>query len=430
MPHKPLSNWTIAVHRPETGTARWDPSADVNDGDDRADARLLPEFGAGWLRRRVTLDISPGVLGLVHQESGRIVVELDEMAQPIEVSEAGLAIIDRIEAQWPEAVLDAAELEALGNERIPLRHLLVRRLAEEGDPPAELFHVLPWDLVSRLAEEVIAALQGTTPGTPIWLRHWFTPAGSRFTAALEQLAAGQRAADATVARLGATALCARLPRLEISRVPRVARLGLSRLMDVLASGDPFLAYSARLASQHLTGDDHAGARNGHLVRLTSTLRPAAATDRRIRRHSEQLHRDPFTIDLHVTDTGRLEIDVAATLTPDLAATVSRTYHVMVLPVDVRGTDGDFSYFIPLQVTSDGLVGFASLPMPSGEFEVTFDDPPIGLAEVKFLHADDLRSSVRTVRTNRALRPWRELAARLPADHPLHGLLAALTGETR
>ena len=47
MAHRPLSKWIAAVELTEDGVAQWSPLADVNYGDEQANARALPRFSDG-----------------------------------------------------------------------------------------------------------------------------------------------------------------------------------------------------------------------------------------------------------------------------------------------------------------------------------------------------------------------------------------------
>ncbi|MGW0809815.1 hypothetical protein [Nonomuraea sp. NPDC002799] len=433
MTHRPLSNWVASVRGPELPTVTWEPVADVNDGDERADARHLTTFTDGWQRRRFALDLGYGALGLIHRRTGQAVVELSETSRPIAVTPAGVALIDRIEEHWPEADLDSGDLDVLGNEDLPLRHLLLSRLADEGHPRAELFHLLPWHLVSELAGQVIAALRGSSAGPDVRLRHWFTPAGSRFTAALDQLGAGLRARNAAVVRAGGTALCARLLELDVRRVPRSTRRVLRRLLRELVARDHFLTYWAERASASLLGEGEAGA-DEPALRLRTSLPAAAESQRGVRRHSRRLRRDPFVVDLTVTGTGRLEVGVEAGLTAGHAAAVAATYQVMVLRLEVRTGDAGQTYVIPLQRLPGALAGAITVPLRTGETEIEYDvgltGPPIGVTEARLLAPEDVRRSLRAVRTRMGLRPWQDLADALPAGHVLRSMVDDAIGRTR
>ncbi|MEU1722538.1 hypothetical protein [Nonomuraea sp. NPDC005692] len=406
MPAKPLSNWV----RPAA-----DPYGDVNDGDERADARQLPHFAHGWRHDR-----ADGALVLVHEQTGERLVEVDETCTPIRVTQEGLRVLRRIEDAWPHAPWDAESIAVLAAEDRPLRYLLLARLVTEGEPPPQLFHVLPWELVTRLAEQVRATLRGPAAVPGILSRHWFAPAGSRFTAALDQLAAGLRFGDATAARAGATALCSRISELQAARVPAVTREALSLLLLELPSRDPLLAHFASRSAERLleAADVGEGA-----VRVPIALPPAADTSG-VRRMRYRLRRDPLEVEAVVTSSGVLELGVTARLDPGRAGYVAETYGVVVSRVDV----GPRTFLIPLDRHADGLSGTLPVRLPLREFDVDVTLPAIGGFEVAGLSEEDLLPSLPASLPRPALRLWRELAAELRDDHVLHSLLARLSGD--
>ncbi|MBB5779332.1 hypothetical protein [Nonomuraea jabiensis] len=407
-----MSDWILRIGMTE-----------VNDGDERADARNLPMFASGWLRNRVPLEGGLFVLGLVHPGTGTTVLELDDAGQPIPVTAEGLAIIERIENRWPRADVSAEDVAVLSGEPVELRFLLLSRLAREGSPAPRLFHTLPWHLVTRAAHEIDTALRGVEPMTATRLRHWFTPAGSRFTAAIDQIAAGLRAGDDEAVRVGGTALCTRLLIANTERIPGETRHALCGLVETLASRDPFLRHSAALATARLR---HPGQTSGEPLRLTSRLQPAASADRQVRKNIQEFLRPPFTMRLTVRSQGRLQLSVRAALRPELAAAAD-AYRVMLVRLTVRGDGEETPYVIPLRRGPDGLMGVASLRVSWGEFELRMDGPPIGLAEAELLTEAELRHSIRSVETGAELLPWQELSARLRSHHPLHALLGERAG---
>jgi PAS domain-containing protein len=419
MAHRPLSAWIAPVELSD-GTARWVPPVDVNFGDERADARAMPEFDAGWHRQAVALDAGYLALGLVADGSGEAVVELDNYARPVRVSRAAAQIIGRAEDSWPDGVLADADLAALAQEDKPVRYLLADRLAAEGDPPAALFHILPWELVDDLTSQVSAVLDGATPPpAKTELRHWFAPAGSRFSAALEQLDEGLRVLDPQLTRVAATALCSRLLEVQPERLPEPTRLALARLAESLARAIPFLAFTARRAAATLAEQETPMLG----IRLSTQLAPAADNDPDVRTESLDADREPFTVQLVVTATGRAEIAVSAPLLADSERQLADSYGVMLLPVRVTSEDGSTRYLLPLQADGGRLSGLLDLPVPAGPFvEADTDGPPIGVTEAAFLDPDEVQRSIRGVRTRSGRAPWVQLAARLPAAHPLRAVI--------
>ncbi|HEX8868884.1 MAG TPA: hypothetical protein VF821_24700, partial [Lentzea sp.] len=147
--HRPLSDWV----------RRADSRSSINDGNERSDARTLPTFEEGWIRR---IHTSAGVraLALHHPASGETVVELDDFGNPLEIDDAGVELVGRIEERWPDGRLDAddtAVLESLSRE---IRYFLLNRLAAEGEPSPGLFHALPWAPVHEMAVAVTELVQG------------------------------------------------------------------------------------------------------------------------------------------------------------------------------------------------------------------------------------------------------------------------------
>lgn len=419
MPHRPLSTWVTAVPLTGAGTARWEPG-EVNFGDERSDARTLPEFNSGWDRRAVALDLGYSALGLVRAASA--VVELDSLAMPVRVSGNGADVIARIEDQWPAAPVSAAAAGVLAAEGIAVRHLLLARLAAEGQPAPALFHILPWDLVERLAEDVTAMAGGAEPQPVIELGHWFTSAGSRFTAALEQLDEGLRSGDAVMARVAATALCDRLRTVDAARLPAATRRALARLVTTLPERDRFLRFAAMQAAQRLEDDSTSNAQLTP-VRLDTLLPAAADSTTGIRTESRQAQREPFTLRLTVMATGRVQISIQAPVTPDPSAWLAKAYGVMLQPVTIADAAGTARYLIPLRYSEGEVSGRISIAVPRGRFvEADIDGPPIGAAEARHLSATEAERSIRGLRTRAARMPWVQLAALLPPAHPLRALI--------
>ncbi|MFL6124807.1 hypothetical protein, partial [Actinophytocola sp.] len=174
--HRPLSDWVGRIDRaPPTDVGL------INDGNERLDARSLPMFESGWLRRIAVLDGAPALA--LHDPSDNVTyVELDDFGAPLVITEQGAALINRIEESWPRADLDHADLAVVAELSREIRYLLLRRLDNESSPPPELFHTLPWEPVVELANAVRTLLDGgpapdlSTEATD--LGHWVTPAAA------------------------------------------------------------------------------------------------------------------------------------------------------------------------------------------------------------------------------------------------------------
>ncbi|MFD9006582.1 hypothetical protein ACFV0T_37520 [Streptomyces sp. NPDC059582] len=422
--HRPLSVWTATVRLPGASASSWPHVFVVNDGDERADARYLAKFAHGWQRRAVPVDAERSALGLVHTATGETVVELDEMAVPLAISETGLRVLSRIERHWPDVVPDAAELRVLGNEPVDIRRLLLARLADEARPPAELFHLLPWHLVGQLAENLTNALEEaeTTDTTPvIQLRHWFRPVGSRFTASLEQLDEGVREHDRGLIRVAATSLCARLGELDTARLPVMTRQALAALTDTLARDNRFLGHAAARAAARLRHGEDRSSRHG--VRMATHLVDAADSSSHVRRESTEFERPPFTLRLTVSATGRVTLSARTLLASDEEARIARDYGVVLLPVRITDAQSSNRYWLTLQASGTYLGGTISLPLPTGDFvEADVDGPPAGIADAGTLDTDEVERSVPAVTAYSALQQWELVARSLPATHPLRDVI--------
>jgi hypothetical protein len=420
MPYRPLSTWVCSVPLSAAGIAQWDLADDVNFGDERADARDFSRFAAAWRRRAVPVDLGYVALGLVREPDGAVVLELDDLARPVRVTQAGADVIERVEDGWPDAGVSAADTAVLAAEEVAVRYLLLTRLAAEGHPPPDLFHILPWHLADQLALDVTAMLGGAGPGPLIELGHWFAPAGSRFTAALEQLDEGLRRRDAELTRVAGTALCARLLAVTAARLPASTRQALAALVTTLPSQDPFLAFGATRAGAQLRGDS----RGSPALRLPTRLPAAAAHTPGIRRAVRDSAREPFTLRLAVTSTGRAEITLRAAAEPGLDQWIDESYGVLLQPVTLRASAGSVRVVIALGYADAEISGSISVPTPRGSFvEADVDGVPIGAAEVRYLSADEVERSIRSLRTRSDRLLWRQLADRLPAGHALREIIA-------
>ncbi|WP_433225979.1 hypothetical protein [Actinomadura formosensis] len=425
--NRPLSNW-VARAAEIAGTGLWRITGQVNDGDERADARHMPEFADGWWRRPLAMEPYGSVLGLTHAASGRTVVELGGTAEPVAVGSRAVEILARIESEpWPHGELDPAERDTLKAEDPAVVHLLLSRWAAEGTPSAQCFHLLPWEWVDQMVAGVLTVMRGEGAPASTRLRFFFSPAGSRFTAALEQLDSGVRGVNRAIAWKGATDLMTRLPLLDPDRVPERTRHALAELVRALESRNPFLRPVANQAAAHLigTGASSAG------VRVDARLPAAADAGSRIRRRAQRIVRDPFTLQLAVTSTGQAELTVHAQV-PESgsggAALAPEPPDALLVPVRLLGVRGGDRFLVLLLRRAGGLVGRISLPVrPGAAIEADLAGPPLGGLDLPGLGPDEVVASIRAVGTRSGRAAWRAFVADLPDTHPLR---IVVEGETR
>lgn len=346
--HRPLSEWVAEVGLdPEDGTASWDPWAEPNLGDRNADARGEPRFRAGWRRVRIPLEWSGtrvGVLGLARPEpeagAPEAVVELTDAGVPLPVGEAAVAVVERLEDAWPDVRPEQRDLQILAGESPALRWALLERLSREGDPAAELFHILPWELVERLAADLVAAVEAGGGASGGLLMHWFSPTGSMFGAAMDEMNLWLRDhGPSGLAEHGGAALCEELARADLARFPGGARRALAALTERLGALDPALRQAAQAAADRLSlAGPAAGGTDAKAVEaVTDWLRglpPAGPGEHSAERGRVHVH-------LAVT-AGESGGDIALEVTP----------HVGAVPVLVRAED-DEDAVIYLGLLTDG-----------------------------------------------------------------------------
>lgn len=439
MAHRPLSKWITAVELTEDGVAQWSPLADVNYGDEQVNARALPRFSDGWRRQAIPLNVGYLALGLVHDGSGEAVIEVDDHARPVRVSEAAARVIGRLEDSWPDVPRPVPGLAVFEGEGEAVRYLLAERLAAAfrppQDPPAELFHILPWKLVDRLTEQVAWALDGIAPPPDvIELRHWFNPADAKFTAALEQLDEGlrDREQDPALARVAATALCSLLLEAVPERLPELTRAALAQLTERLAQEYPLLAFTARRARQLLLEGEAEPVEALRQELRSSSSSAAADTGTEAQRKSIVVVREPFTVRLAVPagDEGEVAVEVSAPLSPDPQDGLIKPYGVVLFPVKITDEVGTTRYVIALRSVDNSLSGGLELPLPSGDFvEADIDGPPFGVSEVVALSLDEVRHSIRPLQTWSDLEPWNQVAESLSETDPLRALITEAIGDT-
>ena len=302
---------------------------------------------------------------------------------------------------------------------------MVARLAAEGHPPPALFRILPWELVDRLADQVTAMLGGAAPLQVIALRHWFTPVGSRFTAALEQLDEGLRDQDPAIIRV---------------RRHRLVRAPAGSGCIAVADADPpgagpaghRAAVGQRFPRVHggeggrLTRDGDAGELRP--LHVGTRLPAAADTQEEIRTRSRDMLREPFTVRLTVTATGRAAITVSARLPDDQLPWVTGAYGVMVVPVRVTAAAGSTRYLLPLRHLDGEVSGRLNIAAPLViSSRPTWPGPPIGADEASLLDMTEVERSIRALRTRSDRDMWRQLGALLPSAHPLRAVIAREAG---
>ncbi|MFD7028746.1 hypothetical protein ACFWAR_12005 [Streptomyces sp. NPDC059917] len=427
MAHRPLSNWVIAVRRDGDGFDRV-PGALVNDGDERADARHLARFATGWRRAALPLPGGGSALGLVRSDHpdaadrtapAEAVVELTGSARPVPVTASGADVLSSIEDHWPPRAFDPPTFAALAAEHEDLRHFLLARLvAEHGagaEPVAEVFHILPWHRVDALARAVTSLIEDGAGGPQIRLGYVFAPAGSRFTAALEQFDHGLRTGDRAAARTGAGALCARLLLLDPDRLPATTRDRSRELLGVLHLFDPFLRASAQRADVHLAAADD----GWDPAELSSVFDLTAGATREVRRVHAALDREPFALRIAVTSTGIVEIDVEAVLPADETERATALYGGILLPLRVTGLRSGSLLLVALALRGGRLTSRVTAPLAErATVRVEQDGPPFGADDLPLCEPSVVAASVRAAdgRTPRAT--WKHLAEGLPVGHPV------------
>ncbi|MEV6875292.1 hypothetical protein [Amycolatopsis sp. NPDC051128] len=407
--HRPLSAW-IAHLVPNTNELGL-----VNDGDHRSDAREMAYFVDGWCRVAVPWGVDSFALGLKRGDDV-VVVELDDVGAPITISPEALEAIDHIEQRWP--VVDGTAADALlrlADAPLPVRYWLLERLDAEGDPPDEVFAILPWDLLDRAVDAVAAGLdlRGQV-GALVEIRHWLTPAVRGLTGPIEQLDHGLRTGDRLIARLGASALLANLRDIPMLRIPERSRTGLSRLVTLLGRVDRSYSHVSRVLAAQLTGQSM-------IPRIRADLYPnleAAAGTKHVREHIELLGDDVQQVQLVQTRAGWLRATArvarANTVESPLAERVGTFLPIRVLPHDGAP---ERRLWIALSVEGDHLVGTVSIALPQGLSEFDADDAPVGVHELASADPEELLDSLHASTAMTAKR-WLDIADELSDRHPV------------
>lgn len=424
--HRPLSDWVAAVDQGPHDRTRLLP---INDGADRRDARQLTKFRSGWRRAAVSVRPADGVeftaLGLLRDDPSEVVIELDGAGRPIPIANSGLRAIEAVERRWPASELTSAETADLGAESVVLRHALVDRLDSEGSPVPEVYWLLPWDLLVVFADRLTAALDGGAAVPAMRMRHWFGPVGTRFTAAMEQLAEGIRRGDQGMARIGAAIFLRRLQRVEAHRIPPQARDALARLVQAVGAGNEFHAYWARRIFEFLRDLDIEVTRPKQ-VRLSSLAAATANTGPGAGSVVESLVVPPFTVtfDVDPRRTTTLTIIVETTGVRD-------TEDAVFLPVDLLLADEMLRFYIAVTHRPEGFAGWLELRGVEGTYQATVNEPPLGAGEMATLTAEDIRPSLvpfRYMSDLPASAAWARTAAQLPTGSPLISVIDSALGE--
>ncbi|MYT75209.1 MULTISPECIES: hypothetical protein [unclassified Streptomyces] len=445
--HRPLTSWVRAAV--STSGGGWTPVGPLNEGDERTDARSLPRFASGWQRVALPLDGDGHALALSEPATGSAVFELDDLGQPLPAGPEVARTVAALERRWPADRWEPAEAEELRAADPGLRFSLLDRMTAEGRPVPECFHILPWERVDRLAARVRAAIEGagdhpapggTEAAGTVRLRHYFSPAGSRFTAALEQLDAALHAGDTEVRRVATTTLCTRLAGAATGRIPERTRERLTELLGAVGRADPFLSSTSELAVDRLAraapepldadGPPGTASRTGGVVwgalrygepaSLRSWFAPAAADEpQRIR---ETVARETFTLTLTLASDNSMYVAAATPRDDTYDRLLSDGYgDVLLLPVRITGATEATDAYVLLRAGSRGRAGALVLTVAEGAPDVVTADqsgPPLGRADVPSLDPAVVRATQACLARSSDRTAWLDLVADLTAGHPV------------
>ncbi|MFE7597840.1 hypothetical protein [Streptomyces sp. NPDC057494] len=437
--HRPLSDWIARVRPGAPGQ----PSAlgRINDGDERTDARTMPQFGTrSWARTSLVVERAGTLCRALalRAPDGSAVVELDDFGAPLVVSERGAALVSRLEEQWDSPPAGPDVVDGLRAESLPLRYFLLHRLHHEPPAPPRLFHCLPWEGVDAAARSAAALLHAeadasaTLPVPPPEgeLRHWFTPAASSLAGPLQVLEAGLR-----TGRTGpwfgreAANLLSGLSAAEPERLPVATRHALAGLADALGEADRALCHSARLASTRLTGV-------GRIAPIT--LRRSLDSDFVLRASSGEQRSDrtefleawPVAAGLTVTGGGLLEVEMEIEDHPSPPARrlvdgpLCQSVTVRsITDTDAASPASDSRYWMVLDASDGTLQGFVAVPLPAGSFEVDLDAPPVSLRFLNRVPQEELEASLHA-NERVPLSQWHRMIDPLDPYHPAQAALTA------
>ncbi|MFJ4972607.1 hypothetical protein [Streptomyces sp. NPDC088755] len=429
IPHRPLARWVARLDTAGSEPGVHHVTGLVNDGAERTDARALPRFqDPAWRRTGVTARRGDGppvpALALHHPVRGILYVELDHYGRPLPASPAGAELVTRIETHWDAPPAEPSVLRVLGEESPNLRHVLLHRLADETDPPASLFHTLPWADLDTVAGNVLTMLDGSgpveRPGRE--LLHWFTPAAIRLAGPLAVLERGMREGrDPALLRHEAVSLLTGLLAARPERIPDTTAERLVRLADRLSTRDPLLRHTARVVAARLrTG--RPDRRSPSLTLRLDPLLPAAArtTGASYRRTARD---ELFEVKAEHTPGGRIRVTLTL---PHPVETAQDTWTTapdgLVTPLSVRTAEpGAGRFWIALRSRATSLQGALELFAPAGRLDLVADEPAVPFAGLRAVPAPELLPSLRAS-SAATQRLWERAAAALPPDHPVPAAL--------
>jgi hypothetical protein len=360
-------------------------------------------------------------LGLFQPESGETVVELDNYGIPLPADGRALELIGRIEEQWPQPVLAESDLGHLMEQLPETRYLLLARLAAEGSPAPELFHILPWSDVETVCGAVLDFLRGGPAVAAQELGHLFTPAVSGVTGPLEQLHLGLLEADADLVRFGSTALCHGAYLADVRRLPHSTARALADVITLVGSSNPFLNHIARVAAARLTG----GSPFMFVARHTRALAMHGSSADVRNESREFADGSPLSVVTQVNRAGTLNVAINYAVPADARREqLLESYATVFHQVMITTEEGEMRYWVPLEVRQHRLSGSMHLSAPT-RFDVQADLAPVGVRELRDVAPDDLRPSVWAA-DNAGKAVWLNAAAGLSKTHPIKVAVDAAT----
>ncbi|WP_261556921.1 hypothetical protein [Frankia tisae] len=431
--HLPLSDWVVRVTADTTGRMRRLETMPINDGRVNADARALVTFAApGWQRRGLLPAEGGGAdvaLALGNGLTGVLYIELDDSGRPLMVDPEAVSLLGRLEDAWPDPVLTAADRTLLRNTPPEVRTFLLDRLRVEGQPAADLFHLLPWEQVERTLADLTLSLDTGRHIETANLGYWFAVAIPGLAGRLGQLDVAVEEADRRLLRQAAAGLCRALVTGDLARIPPRLHDPLSGLLRRLEARDPLLGLSITSLEARMPlrgGPDTAAP----LAELSTELPPAMhgrMPHQQTRSVTHRLTRGPLVVTATVTAGSMLWISADLPLNDGSPADadigmLTESYGVVVLPIALITATGTMVRWLPLAKNRNTLGGGFSMAAPAVQFRVDVSSPPIGADELLTLSPETLSSMIGTDPDLRAI--WRRAVAALPTDHPVRVVVEA------